>query len=500
MVLNNKKTFANSRNAAAGSLRQINSEITKERPLRFFAYSLGSGSQNIASSQEVLMKILSDFGFSINEDSLICFGVEDLLKSYKRICKLRKSLDYEVDGIVYKVNDFNYQDRLGTRSNSPRWAIAHKFDPQESFTKLLSIEIQVGRTGTLSPVAKLEPVQIGGVFVSSATLHNEGFVRGFDNDGNPIRNGIDIRVGDLVSVYRAGDVIPKIKSVNLAERLKKSKPFVFPVNCPECGSKVKKEENESVARCTGGLSCRAQVLERIKHFVSKQALSIDGLGGKQIINLYDLGWITTPVDIFRLELNHGRNSKKPLEQLENWGRKSSENLFLSINSSRTVSLDRFINALGIRYVGEVVSLILAKYYETWAKFYTKMLSLSKGKIEDLEELNNINGIGFKSAKELKLFFLSKDSQKIVEELSLEIKIIKTTFNKIASPVSGLTLVFTGTLENTSRSEAKSLAEKFGAKVSNSISSKTDILISGSKAGSKLQKAEEIWRVPNLFEW
>ena len=497
----NEKIFANARNAAAGSLRQLNSEVTKNRPLRFFAYSLGTISYNFVPSQEQLMKVLSNFGFTVNADRRSCRGVNQLLQTYKHICNKRESLDYEVDGIVYKVNNFSYQERLGARSNSPRWAIAHKFPPEESFTKVLSIEIQVGRTGTLSPVAKLEPVEIGGVMVSSATLHNEDFIKGFDNAGNRIRDGIDIRVGDLVSVYRAGDVIPKVKSINLAERKTDSKPFIFPNCCPECGGKLTKKQNESVIRCHAGLSCRAQVLERMKHFVSKQGCSIEGLGEKQIISFYDLGWLSTPVDIFRLKLNHGKNSARPLEKLANWGKKSAENLFDSIDNSRDLGLERFINALGIRYVGEVVSLTLARYYETWPVFHKKMLNIARGKTDDFEELNNIDGIGLKSAEELRIYFESKETEKLVEQLLLEINITRSASRNVLSPVSGLAVVFTGSLEAMSRSEAKSFAEKMGAKVSNTISSKTSILICGSGAGSKLRKAKEIGiKVLTEDEW
>ncbi len=486
----NQKMFANARNAAAGSLRQLDSNITKQRPLRFFAYSLAGMGHNLASSQEQLLKVLSQFGFSINHDYQICAGIDELFQAYELICNKRELLEYEVDGIVYKVNDFNYQERLGSRSNSPRWAIAHKFPPKESFTKLISIEIQVGRTGTLSPVAKLEPVEIGGVIVSSATLHNEDFIRGYDNTGAKIRDGIDIRVGDLVSVYRAGDVIPKIKSINLSERSRDSEPFVFPISCPECGSKVIKEKNESVTRCNAGLSCRAQVLERLKHFVSKQGFCIDGFGEKQIINFYDLGWLSQPADIFRLRKNHGENSEKPLEELVNWGKKSADKLFNSIETSRTISLEKFINALGIRYVGEVVSLLLARYYECWPTFYTKMISISEGELDVLEELYNIDGIGLKSAEELKNYFSNKENQILCEELASEINVIKSISKRVSSPVSGLTVVFTGSLHSMTRSEAKSYAEKMGAKVSNTISSKTDILISGDGAGLKLKKAKE----------
>ena len=298
--MQNQKVFANPRNAAAGSLRQLNSEITASRPLRFFAYSLGEISHNLVDNQKDLIVLLQKYGFKTNEEFYFCNNLRELMAVYEGFNQKREKLDYDVDGLVYKVNDFSLQKRLGARSTSPRWAIAHKFKPEESFTKILSIEIQVGRTGTLSPVAKLDPVEIGGVMVSSATLHNEDFIKGFDSSGNKIREGVDIRVGDLVSIYRAGDVIPKIKSVSLSERGKDSTPYIFPKFCPDCGSIVRKE-NESSIRCYAGLSCKSQVIERIKHFVSKKAFSIDGFAEKQISQLYDLGWIQSPVDIFFLK-------------------------------------------------------------------------------------------------------------------------------------------------------------------------------------------------------
>ena len=408
---------------------------------------------------------------------------------YEDFNQKREKLDYDVDGLVYNVNDFSLQKRLGARSTSPRWAIAHKFKPVESFTKILSIEIQVGRTGTLSPVAKLDPVEIGGVMVSSATLHNEDFIKGFDSSGNKIREGVDIRVGDLVSIYRAGDVIPKIKSVSLSERGKDSTPYIFPKFCPDCGSIVRKE-NESSIRCYAGLSCKSQVIERIKHFVSKKAFSIDGFAEKQISQLYDLGWIQSPVDIFFLKKKHGHTSDLSIKSLDNWGEKSADKLFIAIEKSKKITLDKFIFSLGIRYVGEVVSSILAKYYEEWEVFCKKMENLSLKNSLSLEELLNIDGIGLKSVNELRLFFSNNESLKIIYELPKLIEIEKIQLKNIESSISNMSIVFTGTLETMSRSEAKSIAEKMGAKVSSTISSNTDLLISGDSAGSKLKKAKE----------
>ena len=488
--LQNQKTFANPRNAAAGSLRQLDSNITKKRPLKFFAYTLGEISNNPVDNQKDLIDLLKKYGFKTTQDFYLCKNFNELNRVYLNFNQIKANLDYDVDGLVYKVNDFKLQKRLGARSSSPRWAIAHKFKPLESFTKILSIEIQVGRTGTLSPVAKLEPVEIGGVIVSSATLHNEDFIKGFDNNGNKIRGGVDIRVGDLVSVYRAGDVIPKIKSVSLSERSINSKEYIFPKFCPDCGNEVKKEKNESSIRCHAGLSCKSQVIERLKHFVSKQAFSIEGFAEKQILQLYDLDWIKSPTDIFYLEKKHGHNSKMPLKNLDNWGEKSADNLFKAIEKSKKIPLNKFIFSLGIRYVGEVVASMLAKYYIEWDIFYDKMKNLSQKNNSALDELVNIDGIGLKSVHELKLFFSNKVSLEITLELPKLIEIEKYQQKNISSPISDMSLVFTGTLETMSRSEAKSIAENMGAKVSSTISSNTNLLISGISSGSKLNRARD----------
>ena len=488
--LQNQKTFANPRNAAAGSLRQLDSNITKKRPLKFFAYNLGEISNNPVDNQKDLIDLMKKYGFKTTQDFYLCKNFNELNRVYLNFNQIKANLDYDVDGLVYKVNDFKLQKRLGARSNSPRWAIAHKFKPLESFTKILSIEIQVGRTGTLSPVAKLEPVEIGGVIVSSATLHNEDFIKGFDNNGNKIRGGVDIRVGDLVSVYRAGDVIPKIKSVSLSERSINSKEYIFPKFCPDCGNEVKKEKNESSIRCHAGLSCKSQVIERLKHFVSKQAFSIEGFAEKQLLQLYDLDWIKSPTDIFYLETKHGHNSKIPLKNLDNWGEKSADNLFKAIEKSKKIPLNKFIFSLGIRYVGEVVASMLAKYYIEWDIFYDKMKNLSQKNNSALDELVNIDGIGLKSVHELKLFFSNKVSLEITLELPKLIEIEKYQQKNISSLISDMSLVFTGTLETMSRSEAKSIAENMGAKVSSTISSNTNLLISGISSGSKLNRARD----------
>ena len=451
---------------------------------------MGEISNNPVDNQKDLIDLLKKYGFKTTQDFYLCKNFNELNRVYLNFNQIKANLDYDVDGLVYKVNDFKLQKRLGARSSSPRWAIAHKFKPLESFTKILSIEIQVGRTGTLSPVAKLEPVEIGGVIVSSATLHNEDFIKGFDNNGNKIRGGVDIRVGDLVSVYRAGDVIPKIKSVSLSERSINSKEYIFPKFCPDCGNEVKKEKNESSIRCHAGLSCKSQVIERLKHFVSKQAFSIEGFAEKQLLQLYDLDWIKSPTDIFYLETKHGHNSKIPLKNLDNWGEKSADNLFKAIEKSKKIPLNKFIFSLGIRYVGEVVASMLAKYYIEWDIFYDKMKNLSQKNNSALDELVNIDGIGLKSVHELRLFFSNKVSLEITLELPKLIEIEKYQQKNINSPISDMSLVFTGTLETMSRSEAKSIAENMGAKVSSTISSNTNLLISGISSGSKLNRARD----------
>ena len=368
------KTFSNPRNAASGTLRQFKSNKNRNKNLCFFAYSVGNAPYHLADSQAMLLKVFNDLGFKTNDISKVFTSVEELLQYYEEVFSIRTELDYDIDGIVYKVNDFRLQQRLGFRSSSPRWAIAHKFPAEMSITVIEDIEIQIGRTGTLSPVAKLKPVNIGGVIVSSATLHNRDFIKGLDNKGNKIRDGADIRKGDWVTVYRAGDVIPKIKDVDISKRKQTSESFVFPDLCPSCKTKVKIDETDSAIRCYNFQHCEAQVIAGLKHFVSKKAFNIDGLGGRIIEEFYQKDLIQQPADFFRLESKskHGLNLIEFLGK--GWGEKSLKNLFNSIEKAKFIKLDRFLFSLGIRHIGENASQILATYFGSWDDFYKEIKS------------------------------------------------------------------------------------------------------------------------------
>ncbi len=484
------KIFANPRNAAAGSLRQLDSGITAKRKLRFFAYAVGEISEPIATNQfETLLK-LEKFGFKVNPLIKTCQSVKELTEHYEAINLLRADLNYDIDGVVYKVNSIELQKRLGFRSTTPRWAIAHKFFAETAITQILDIEIQIGRTGALSPVARLKPINIGGVVVSNATLHNEDYIAGRDSKGNTLRKGIDIRVGDWVEVYRAGDVIPKIRDVVLEKRPLYTQRFIFPHNCPICKSKVIKDNSDSISRCEGGLSCASQVVEKIKHFVSRKALNIDGLGEKVIEQFFNLNIIKQPEDIFLLQQKFGVKSDVRIQDLEGWGQKSANNLFLAIERSRSVNLNHFIFALGIRHVGEQASTILAKHYGSWECFIESIVEAKKPCSEEFLELISIDGLGQTMADSVVKFVNSSanyESLKILSKL-LDIK----NFKEIASEnvkYKNILIVFTGSLENMTRLEAKATAETLGMRVSNTISKKTDILVAGKNSGSKLKKAE-----------
>jgi NAD-dependent DNA ligase len=355
------KTFANPRNAAAGSLRQLDPAITAARPLRFFAYAWGAHSEPVAGTQSGAIARLHSLGFPVNPLTQVCETTEAMLAHYRAIEAQRATLPYDIDGVVYKVDDLGLQRRLGYRSTTPRWAIAHKFPAELTWTRLEAIDIQVGRTGALSPVARLHPVTVGGVVVSNATLHNEDYIAGRDASGNPIRGGKDIRVGDWVQVYRAGDVIPKVADVDLSKRPADAVPYAFPTSCPECGSDAIREPGDAVRRCTGGLICPAQAVEKLKHFVSRAAFDIEGLGAKIVEEFYADGWVREPADIFTLERQHGAQ----LRELEGWGEKSARKLFLAIEARRRIGLDRFIFSLGIMHIGEQVARDLARYHGSW---------------------------------------------------------------------------------------------------------------------------------------
>jgi len=482
-----EKPFSNPRNAAAGSLRQLDARITATRPLAFFAYAWGALSETLAETQKGAIEQLAKMGFATNPLTKLCNSPESLITQYKEIERQRATLGYDIDGVVYKVNDLALQARLGMRSTTPRWAIAHKFPAETAWTQLEAIDIQVGRTGALSPVARLHPVTVGGVVVSNATLHNEDYIKGLDSKGNPIREGRDIRAGDWVEVYRAGDVIPKIRDVDPRKRTNPV-PFAFPTQCPICGADAIREPDGAVARCTGEFSCAAQRLEKLKHFVSRQAFDIDGLGAKQVQAFVDLGWVSEPADIFALQTRHG----EALAKREGWGETSARNLFNAIEARRTIPLNRLIFALGIRHVGENSAMLLARTYQSWDAFQAAMIAAQPHEGTAWEELNGIDGVGEVMAASVVDFFHTEATREMVEALMAQLTIEDVLPPDTGgSPVAGKTMVFTGTLSKVSRAEAKAQAEGLGAKVSGSVSAKTDILVAGEKAGSKLKKAESL---------
>lgn len=470
------KTFANPRNAAAGSLRQLDPSVSAKRPLRFFAYSFGELSESLAETHWNFIEKIKGWGFVTNPHTRMLHDADEIMAFYEELSNQRAELDYDIDGIVYKINDFELQLRLGFVSRSPRWAIAHKFPAEKAKTRLKSIEIQVGRTGALTPVAHLEPVTVGGVVVSRATLHNRDEIE-----------RLGVRVGDLVTVQRAGDVIPQILGYVPEERPENSVEFQFPDKCPKCGSHAMREEGEVVTRCSGGLICPAQAVERLKHFVSRNAFDIEGMGGKHIEAFHELGWVKQPGDIFRLENDHGEDLRK----LEGWGPKSAENLFASINQRRTISLDRFIYALGIRQIGQATAKLLARHYGSVGTWRQAMVDAQEADSDALRDLINIDQIGPGVAHDLLEFAAESHNRAVLDDLQgiLEITDVEAPAN-VDSPVSGKTVVFTGKLELFSRNEAKAKAESLGAKVAGSVSAKTDYLVAGPGAGSKLKKAEE----------
>ena len=584
------KSFANPRNAAAGSLRQLDAEITRSRPLRFFAYGWGALSQPLAETQMGAIARLKALGFSTNGLTRLCKGPDELLAHYRAIEEQRATLGYDIDGVVYKVDDLALQARLGFRSTTPRWAIAHKFPAETAWTRLEAIDIQVGRTGALSPVARLTPVTVGGVVVSNATLHNEDYIAGRDSSGAPIRDGKDIRIGDWVQVYRAGDVIPKVADVDLSKRPEGSEPYVFPRKCPECGSDAIREEGDSVRRCTGGLICPAQAVEKLRHFVSRAAFDIEGLGAKQVEYFYFTCRISEPADIFLLRERDGDPDRltadprdrierqltdpekgaevldklaemlrasgvpvdesdadhviaairhlagKPLAQVKGWGEKSAQNLFAAIDGRRSIPLNRVIFALGIRHVGEVGAADLARHYTRWpamiasldaarpamerhlraetavlaeraaaaqegrrarvtdtrATIWAEDPPLPSGARAAWEDLVGVDGIGTTVAVALVTAFAQSAERASIDRLvaQLDIQPVEAP-DTTDSPVAGKTVVFTGSLEKMTRAEAKARAEALGAKVSGSVSKKTDLVVAGPGAGSKAAKAAEL---------
>jgi DNA ligase (NAD+) len=476
-----KPLFANPRNSAAGSLRQLDPAITARRPLHFFAYAWGEVNKLPADSQSGMLDAFRKYGFRVNPLIRRCRTTEELLEFYRGIETKRATLGYDIDGVVYKVDRLDLQDRLGFVSRSPRWAIAHKFAAEQADTILQDIDIQVGRTGTLTPVAKLKPVTVGGVVVQNATLHNEDEIA-----------RKDVRIGDTVVVQRAGDVIPQIVRVILEKRPRGAKPYVFPDKCPVCHSHAVREvdektgEPEAARRCTGGLICSAQAVERLKHFVSRNAFDIEGLGDKHITAFHEEGSIKEPADIFRLEKRYGAG-ENAIAKREGWGEQSAANLFEAINRRRKIPVDRFINALGIRHVGETTAKLLARNFHTFDAFLAAM----EGP-QAMEELDSISGIGETVAEAIKDFFDEPHNRKALDHLLQELDIQPVAAPKTSnSPVADKTVVFTGTLEKMTRPEAKARAEALGAKVAGSVSKKTDIVIAGPGAGSKLAEAQKL---------
>jgi DNA ligase (NAD+) len=496
---NGEALFANPRNAAAGSLRQLDPSITAQRKLAFFAYSLGESSERVADSQSALMKRLEEWGFALSHPQGVYETMDDLMGFYDQINAQRADLDYDIDGIVYKVNDFELQKRLGFVSRAPRWATAHKFAAEQAITTLEAIKIQVGRTGALTPVAELTPVTVGGVVVSRATLHNEDEIE-----------RKSLHIGDKVFVQRAGDVIPKITCVAQAAPEAKRQAFTMPDQCPICGSAALREEGEAVRRCIGGLFCSAQAEQKLIHFIARDAMNIDGLGKRSVQEFFKEGRLKTPVDIFMLE-DREKGSLTPLKTKEGWGAQSVKNLFDSINKARNIPLHRFLFALGIPHVGQATAKRLAAHYKTLDALLDAMkkahyFSQHQGKVKDLladadegalsafEDLRSIEDIGDIVAVETIRFFNEAHNLEVIDALASEHLTIAPHAEiktNDASPFAGKTMVFTGTLEQMTRAEAKARAEALGAKISGSVSGKTDFVVVGKDAGSKLKKAQEL---------
>ena len=486
-----KKVFANPRNAAAGSLRQLDTTITASRDLRFFAYAWGEVSALPSDSQTGVIEQFKRWGFSVNPLFKKVTSIEHILEHYTSIEAKRATLDYDIDGVVYKIDRLDWQERLGFVARAPRWAIAHKFAAEKATTKIMDIGIQVGRTGALTPVAKLIPVTVGGVVVSNATLHNRDEIA-----------RLDVRVGDTVIIQRAGDVIPQVVAVVLEKRKANSKPYIFPEECPICGSLAVAEGDDVVVRCTGGLTCDAQRVERLKHFVSRDAFDIDGMGVKQIEAFFAWGWVQTPADIFKLS-----NYKTALKEKEGWGDLSVDNLLAAIEDRKTIAFHRFLFALGIRHLGQQTAKLIARRYSTIDVFIKAIEAMIEGEGSTQAENStkmeflNIDGIGPVMAETIIDFFREPHNKKVVDALLLAVTVEEAEHIKSDSLVAGKTVVFTGSLELMTRSEAKAKAESLGAKVSGSVSAKTDFVVAGGGAGSKLKKAEALGvKVLTEAEW
>ncbi len=488
------KVFANPRNAAAGSLRQLDPSITAARPLKFFAWGWAETSAILSKTHHGTLNAIANMGFPVTEPTL-CNSVEAMLEAYGRIELARATLGFDIDGVVYKVDRLDWQQRLGLVSRSPRWAVAHKFSAEQATTVLRGIDIQVGRTGALTPVAKLVPVTVGGVVVQNATLHNEDEIA-----------RKDIRIGDTVVLQRAGDVIPQIVSVVLEKRHPESARYLFPAKCPICKSHAVRELNvktgkpDAIRRCTGGLICPAQAVERLRHFVSRQAFDIEGLGEKQIEAFYGQKRVLSPGDIFRLAARDERDFPK-LEEQEGWGRKSAANLFAAIEERRAIAFERFTFALGIRHVGETTARLIAKTFVTVEQLWSTLTAEGADAGLTMIQLSEIDGIGDVVAKSIVDFFQEPHNQAVVQDLMRELTIQAYKSNVVASSLSGAVVVFTGKLERFTRDEAKAQAERLGAKVAGSVSKNTLYVVAGPGSGSKLKKAEDLGvKVLTEDEW
>jgi DNA ligase (NAD+) len=478
-----RQVFANPRNSAAGSLRQLDPAITASRPLGFFAYSWGEISKLPAPTQSGMLEWFAQRGFQTNPLMKVCDSVDALLAFHREIESQRATLDYDIDGVVYKVDRLDWEQRLGFVSRTPRWAIAHKFPAEKATTIVKAIDVQVGRTGALTPIARLEPVTVGGVVVSNATLHNADEIE-----------RLGVRVGDTVTIQRAGDVIPQVLGVSLERRPKGSKSYAFPSHCPcPLRTPVVRDATATggegvVARCTGEFACPHQKIEHLKHFVSRRAFDIEGLGEKQITLFFEQGWIAEPADIFKLR---ARNAKIKLEEQEGFGELSVRNLFNAIEARREISLERFIYALGMRHVGETTARALARGYGSWPAFHDACLRIAKGDAETRAEMDNLDQIGETVIDSIAAYFGEKHNRDIVERLTEQVKILDAEKPAANTAVAGKTVVFTGTLEKMTRDEAKAMAERLGAKVAGSVSQKTDYVVAGPGAGSKLSKAKDL---------
>ncbi|MDE2005326.1 MAG: NAD-dependent DNA ligase LigA [Rhodospirillales bacterium] len=471
-----EKLFANPRNAAAGGLRQLDPAITASRPLSLFAYAMGEASEAPATTHHDYLRRLKDWGFHVNPLSRLLANEDDAAAFQAEMAEHRAGLAYDIDGVVYKVNELALQQRLGFVGRAPRWAVAWKFPAEQARTVLRAIRIQVGRTGALTPVAELDPVNVGGVLVARASLHNEDEIA-----------RKDIRVGDTVIVQRAGDVIPQIVAIVAERRPHDAEPYHFPDHCPVCGSLAPRPPDEAVRRCTGGLTCPAQVVERLIHFASRLAFDIEGMGEKTVTEFHDAGWLASPADIFRLAAREAEIAAR-----EGWGEVSARNLIRAIDSRRAIPLDRFIYALGIRRIGERNARLLARHYGGFEEWRAGMLAARVVGSEARETLGSIVGIGPAIAEELVEFFAEPRNLATLDDLAAELTILPAAEAAAASgPFAGKILVFTGTLETMTRPEAKARAEALGARVTDSVSKKTDFVIVGAEAGSKARKAAEL---------